>query len=1097
MARILLFASMPLRAEFLHRRATHKNVTSLNGDGWLVAACGALMMLSGCGTDRSSSYALNVFVTGLAGSGLRVTLNGGAPMSISANSETTLARLTNGATYTVAITAQPVSPLQRCTAANPSGTINDNNVDVMISCVAAGVIVPSVLGMTQAAASASITGAGLAVGAVAMQSSATVAAGLVVSESPAAGSSVFTGSAVNLVVSDGAATIAVPNVVGLTQAAATSAITSAGLVVGDVTTQNSASMASGSVISEGPAAGSSVASGSPVSLVISSGAAKVAVPNVVGLSQAAANAAINGSGLVIGNVATQNSSTVAAGLVISESPSAGSSVAANSAVSVVVSSGAAGSNAAAMASLNLASAAIANGEATWVTLPHTDIASDLAAVAAQMVASRVVIDASVSENGVRGTLSDGTQMILVYDPRDTIGIADTDSQAAVVHESQTPRPRDTETPPTVVLDGPLGASTAHEIAFLIDENDKRAFIPAHQVAWANAFYGAGLPSSAYEVDVLAVTLENISALGNSHPVDYLNIATHGMTSCDDNGNNCQYHLVSDSISNYTNFVTYFADIQAHRIGAAGILQLKNVKDAETYDFNSLATNLRFWFTLDFVAEHLTFNPGAYLANDSCYAQARTIQEHVSTVLTAAHVGLYSGWSAPASSLDADQSTTYLLDRLLGEQVPSKTGLDALTFRFAGNSDQPLITEQTPPQRPFPLAEVTAAMASIQRAPSGFGNTLPATLVDSQYAALSGSRRSTLLFTPLNGGAASGDLTIWGLPSISTMQVVEGPTSATLTIIGNFPATAGTVQITDASGTYPLTPTSWTTQSITVSLPSGGNASSGQVQVFDVDGVPSNPVPLTAWSGTLHWQENDVFSTANGASGNGTGTIDATFSIRFRADVHPVVQTVDAVPVPQNFMFSGLMGSSQGSLTAYSAAISGANGGSATFSPAAPEPTMTSGYPLPLSEGQFNIVGNVPPYLLPTCNNGLPGPQPDPTTVFCPLIYMYPQNPGSCSGALCPGGDLSFGAVFGWTINSTPGINFGTLMFTMDSTTYAVTVTTTPALITTDGDRFIGNGTESTSVTGSVVSPTSPPSAATPAGIGKPASKFSPRVLFRR
>jgi hypothetical protein len=107
-------------------------------------------------------------------------------------------------------------------------------------------------------------------------------------------------------------------------------------------------------------------------------------------------------------------------------------------------------------------------------------------------------------------------------------------------------------------------------------------------------------------------------------------------------------------------------------------------------------------------------------------------------------------------------------------------------------------------------------------------------------------------------------------------------------------------------------------------------------------------------------------------------------------------------------------------------------------------------------------------------------------------YMYPQDPGSCTGSLCPGGDLSFGAVFGWTINSTPGINFGTLVFTMDSTTYAVTVTTTPALITTDGDRFIGNGTESTSVTGSVVSPTSPPSAATPAGIGKPASKFSPQ-----
>src|ERR1700733_12098078 len=132
MARMLLCACVLLRAKFFHRRAAHKNVTSLSSYGWLVAATGALMLLSSCGTDRSSSYALNVFVTGLTGSGLRVTLNDGAPISISANSQTTLARLANGASYTVAITAQPVRPLQRCTAANPSGTISDNNMDVMI-----------------------------------------------------------------------------------------------------------------------------------------------------------------------------------------------------------------------------------------------------------------------------------------------------------------------------------------------------------------------------------------------------------------------------------------------------------------------------------------------------------------------------------------------------------------------------------------------------------------------------------------------------------------------------------------------------------------------------------------------------------------------------------------------------------------------------------------------------------------------------------------------------------------------------------------------------------------------------------------------------
>jgi hypothetical protein len=65
--------------------------------------------------------------------------------------------------------------------------------------------------------------------------------------------------------------------------------------------------------------------------------------------------------------------------------------------------------------------------------------------------------------------------------------------------------------------------------------------------------------------------------------------------------------------------------------------------------------------------------------------------------------------------------------------------------------------------------------------------------------------------------------------------------------------------------------------------------------------------------------------------------------------------------------------------------------------------------------------------------------------------MYPQDPGICTGSLCPGGGLSFAAAFGWLINSQVG-TFGILEFTMDPMTSSVTVTTTPALIT-EGLRF--------------------------------------------
>src|SRR5437667_7250435 len=137
--------------------------------------------------------------------------------------------------------------------------------------------------------------------------------------------------------------VAVPDVVGQTQAAATSALTSAGLTVGTVTQQSSTTVASGNVISESPAAGTSVASGSAVNLVVSSGApppTQIAVPNVVGQTQAAATSALTSAGLTAGTVTQQSSTTVASGNVISESPAAGTSVASASAVNLVVSSGA-------------------------------------------------------------------------------------------------------------------------------------------------------------------------------------------------------------------------------------------------------------------------------------------------------------------------------------------------------------------------------------------------------------------------------------------------------------------------------------------------------------------------------------------------------------------------------------------------------------------------------------------------------------------------------------------------------------------------------------------------------------------------------------
>ena len=132
----------------------------------------------------------------------------------------------------------------------------------------------------------------------------------------------------------------VPDVVGQTQAAATSAITGAGLNVGTVTTASSSSIVVGNVISQNPAAGAMVAPATTVNIVVSSGpAAQVTVPNVVGQTQAAASTAITAAGLRVGTVTNAASATVPSGDVISQTPVSGASVATNSTVNLMVSSG--------------------------------------------------------------------------------------------------------------------------------------------------------------------------------------------------------------------------------------------------------------------------------------------------------------------------------------------------------------------------------------------------------------------------------------------------------------------------------------------------------------------------------------------------------------------------------------------------------------------------------------------------------------------------------------------------------------------------------------------------------------------------------------
>ena len=209
-----------------------------------------------------------------------------------------------------------------------------------IECPPYLVTIPNVAGYTQAAA-ATVIGDVVGLGTPPTYSvDASIPAQLIAGTTPRVGDIVSAYTTVSLVVSIGPMGKALPSVVGESQVAATTAITGAGFSIGTVTHQWSYYGAAGDVLSETPPGGTELAAGWPIDLVVSTGSTPqvVAVPNVLGDTQAAAASAITGAGFVVDTVA-QQSSSLPSGSVISQSPAAYSNVAPGSAIALVVSSG--------------------------------------------------------------------------------------------------------------------------------------------------------------------------------------------------------------------------------------------------------------------------------------------------------------------------------------------------------------------------------------------------------------------------------------------------------------------------------------------------------------------------------------------------------------------------------------------------------------------------------------------------------------------------------------------------------------------------------------------------------------------------------------
>lgn len=164
-------------------------------------------------------------------------------------------------------------------------------------------------------------------------------AGQILKQSPAKNTEVKKNAKIEVIVSLGPKQVQVPYVTNQTQSDAVAQLTASGLQY-TVQSINDSGVAVGSVVKTDPTAGTTVNSGSSVTLYISKGPAitYVTVPNVVGQTQAAAKTALENVGLKLGNVTTQSDSS-ASGTVLKQDQTPGASVASNTAVNIVVSSG--------------------------------------------------------------------------------------------------------------------------------------------------------------------------------------------------------------------------------------------------------------------------------------------------------------------------------------------------------------------------------------------------------------------------------------------------------------------------------------------------------------------------------------------------------------------------------------------------------------------------------------------------------------------------------------------------------------------------------------------------------------------------------------
>ncbi|MGC2373156.1 MAG: PASTA domain-containing protein, partial [Solirubrobacteraceae bacterium] len=218
----------------------------------------------------------------------------------------------------------------------PRGTVvgKGSRVSVIVSSGPGIVALPNVINKKSAQATKTLREQGFQP-TVESQSSDTVESGLVISTDPAPDTEVQVGGPVTVVVSSGPQEASVPEVTNESQANATATLAAAGFKVA-VSKREVAEPAPGTVISQSPDAGSRLKVGGQVTIVVAQAPKQMPIPSVVGQREAQAQAALTAAGYTSNTVSRTVTDPSKVGVVVQQSPGAGSRPTGSKTVTIAV-----------------------------------------------------------------------------------------------------------------------------------------------------------------------------------------------------------------------------------------------------------------------------------------------------------------------------------------------------------------------------------------------------------------------------------------------------------------------------------------------------------------------------------------------------------------------------------------------------------------------------------------------------------------------------------------------------------------------------------------------------------------------------------------